>query len=108
MRFITRLMRARVTGAKQAGPSGHAGGWPQVIDPPARIGNWQGAGLITSSRMQAQEVRAAAWQAAVAKGAGQLLHGEGVEYGPGELDDITESALAGMRSSGPTDADVQP
>jgi antitoxin ParD1/3/4 len=59
-------------------------------------------------RMQADEVRAAGWQAAVAKGAGQLDRGEGVDYGPVELDDITKSALAAMHGSSPIDADVQP
>lgn len=59
-------------------------------------------------RMQAEDVRAAAWQAAVAKGAGQLDRGEAVDYGPGELEDITASALGAMHSSSPTDADVQP
>lgn len=83
-------MGASVAWAKQAGPAGHAGG------------------SLKCSWGQAEEVRAAAWQAAVAKGAGQLGRGEGVDYGPGELDDITESALAAMHSSSPTDADVQP
>lgn len=45
-------------------------------------------------RLQAEEVRAAAWQAAVARGAGQLDRGEAVDYSPSELADITESALA--------------
>ena len=41
-------------------------------------------------RMQAEEVRTAAWQAAIAQGAGQLDRGQGVDHGPGELNDITE------------------
>ena len=59
-------------------------------------------------RMQAEEIRTAGWQAAVALGADQLDRGEGVDYSPGELDDITQNALAAMNSSRPIDADVQP
>ena len=94
LRSITRWMGARVAGAKQSGPAGSAGGWLQVFDPPSRIGNWQCAELIAIRRMQGEQVRAAAWQAAVAEGAGQLERDEGVYYGPRELDDITESAMA--------------
>ena len=59
-------------------------------------------------RMQAEESRTAAWQAAIKQGDEQLDRGEGVAYGPATLKDITDSAIAAMHSSQPMDPDVRP
>ena len=59
-------------------------------------------------RMQAEESRVAAWQAAIAKGDAQLNRGEGIAYTPDVLKDITESAIGAMHSSVPIDSDVLP
>jgi antitoxin ParD1/3/4 len=59
-------------------------------------------------RMQAEESRASAWQAALKKGDDQLDHGEGITYTPETLNDITESAIAAMHSGQPMDPDVLP
>lgn len=59
-------------------------------------------------RMQAEESRMAAWQAAIKKGDAQLDLGEGIAYTPETLDDITQSAIAAMHSVQPMDADVLP
>ena len=59
-------------------------------------------------RMQAEESRVAAWQAAVKQGADQLDRGEGVAYTPEALRDITQSAIGAMHSGQPTDADAVP
>lgn len=59
-------------------------------------------------RMQAEEARAAAWQAAIKVGDDQLNRGEGVAYTPEALNDITQSAISAMHSGTPMDADVLP
>lgn len=59
-------------------------------------------------RMQAEEVRIAAWQAAVRKGDEQLDRGEGIPYGPDTLKDIADEAVRSMRSGKPMDPDVLP
>lgn len=59
-------------------------------------------------RMQAEESRVAAWQAAIKQGADQLERGEGVAYTSETLQDITQSAMKGMHSGLPMDADVLP
>ena len=59
-------------------------------------------------RMQAEESRVLAWQAAVKQGAEQLDRGEGVAYSPETLQDITESAMSAIHSGRPMDADVLP
>jgi len=59
-------------------------------------------------RMQAEEGRIAAWQAAVKLGDDQLNRGEGVAYTPETLNDITQSAISGMHSATPMDGDVLP
>lgn len=59
-------------------------------------------------RMQAEEGRIAAWQAALKKGNAQLDKGEGIAYTPDILNDITESAISAMHSAQPMDADVLP
>ena len=59
-------------------------------------------------RMQAEEVRLAAWQAAIRVGDEQLDRGEGVPYSADALKDITQSALDTMRSGKPMDPDVLP
>ena len=43
-------------------------------------------------RMQAEESRIAAWQAAIKKGDDQLERGEGIDYTSEILEDITRSA----------------
>ena len=59
-------------------------------------------------RMQAEESRVAAWQAAIKLGDDQLSRGEGIAYTPKTLDDITQSAVSSMHSGAPMDADVLP
>jgi antitoxin ParD1/3/4 len=59
-------------------------------------------------RMQAEESRVVAWQAAVKAGDDQLDRGEGIAYTPETLNDITQSAIAAMHSETPMDADVLP
>lgn len=59
-------------------------------------------------RMQAEETRIAAWQAAIKVGDDQLIRGEGVEYTPKLMKEITGSAIAAMRSGKPSDPDVLP
>jgi antitoxin ParD1/3/4 len=59
-------------------------------------------------RMQAEEIRAAAWQAAIKLGNDQLDQGDGTEYGPAALADITQSAVATMHSGKPLEPNVLP
>ena len=59
-------------------------------------------------RMQSEETRVAAWQAAVAKGSVELDRGEGVAYTADALSDITQSAISAMHSGTPMDGDVLP
>lgn len=59
-------------------------------------------------RMQAEETRLAAWRAAIKTGDDQLDRGEGIDYTPELLGDITKSALGAMHSNLPIDADVTP
>lgn len=59
-------------------------------------------------RMQAEENRFSAWQAAIKKGNDQLDRGEGVTYTPETLNDITQSAIGAMHSMQPMDADALP
>ncbi len=59
-------------------------------------------------RMQTEEVRLAAWQAAIKKGDDQLDRGEGAVYSPEALNDITQEAIKAMRSGQPMDPDVLP
>jgi len=59
-------------------------------------------------RMQADENRIAAWQAAIKKGDEQLDRGEGIAYTDETLNDITQSAISSMHSSHPMDPDVLP
>ena len=59
-------------------------------------------------RMQAEESRSAAWQAAIRKGDEQLDRGEGVAYTREALDVMTQSAVDAMQSGQPTDPDVLP
>ena len=59
-------------------------------------------------RMQAEEVRLAAWQAAIRVGDEQLDRGEGVPYSADALRDITQIALEAMHSGKPMDPDVLP
>jgi antitoxin ParD1/3/4 len=50
-------------------------------------------------RMQAEESRVAAWQAAIKQGADQLERGEGVDYTPDAVIDIAQSAISAMHSA---------
>ena len=59
-------------------------------------------------RMQAEENRVAAWQAAIKLGDDQLDRGEGVAYTRDELKDITQSAIEAMHSGKAMDPDVLP
>ena len=59
-------------------------------------------------RMQAEESRLAAWQAAIKIGDDQLDRGEGIAYTPETLNDITQSAVSAMHRGTPMDADVVP
>ena len=59
-------------------------------------------------RMQAEESRGAAWQAAIKQGADQLDRGEGIPYMPDTMNEITQSAIDAMHSGRPMDPDVLP
>lgn len=59
-------------------------------------------------RMQAEENRIAAWQAAIKQGDDQLDRGEGIAYTQQTLNEITESAISAMHSEKPMDPDVLP
>ena len=59
-------------------------------------------------RMQAEESRVAAWQAAIKLGDDQLDRGEGVAYSADALKDITQSAVEAMHSGKAMDPDVLP
>lgn len=59
-------------------------------------------------RMQAEENRLAAWHAAIQKGDAQLNSGQGEDYNPEALDNITKSAVNAMHSDRPMDPDVLP
>jgi antitoxin ParD1/3/4 len=59
-------------------------------------------------RMQAEESRAAAWQAAIKLGDAQLDRGEGIAYTTQTLKDITDTATGTMHSGTPVDPDVLP
>lgn len=59
-------------------------------------------------RMQADESRVAAWQAALKQGDDQLDRGEGIAYTPSALNDITTSGRNAMHSGQPMDPDVLP
>ena len=59
-------------------------------------------------RMQAEESRLAAWQAAIKIGDDQLDRGEGIVYTPQTLNDITQSAVSAMHRDTPMDADDVP
>ncbi len=59
-------------------------------------------------RMQAEEIRLAAWQAAIKIGDDQLDRQEGVDYTSELLGEITKSAVKAMHGNQPTDANVTP
>jgi antitoxin ParD1/3/4 len=59
-------------------------------------------------RMQAEEQRTRAWQAAIKQGDDELDRGEGIAYTAKTLSDITEAAVSSMHSSKPMDSDVLP
>lgn len=59
-------------------------------------------------RMQAEDLRANAWRAAVKAGDDELDRGEGVEYTTDVLADITSAAINSMHSGKPIDPDVLP
>jgi len=59
-------------------------------------------------RMQADESRLAAWQAAIKEGDMQLDRKEGVAYTTETLNDITSNAISAMHSDKPMNPDVLP
>jgi antitoxin ParD1/3/4 len=59
-------------------------------------------------RMQTEETRFSAWQAAIQKGDEQLNRGEGITYTSDTLKDITQTAIGAMHSGSPMDSDVLP
>ena len=59
-------------------------------------------------RMQAEESRVTAWQAAVKVGDEQIQRGEGIPYTAERLNAITERAKAAMHSKQPISVDVLP
>ena len=59
-------------------------------------------------RMQAEDLRANAWRAAIKAGDDELDRGEGVEYTADALADITSAAIDSMHSGKPMDPDVLP
>ena len=59
-------------------------------------------------RMQAEDSRVAAWQAAIKVGDDQLRRGEGIAYTPQALNDITQSAINTLHSGAPTGTDALP
>lgn len=59
-------------------------------------------------RMQAEDLRLAAWQAAINKGDEQLDRGEGLEYSPDMKDRITQEAIDDMHSERPINPEVLP
>lgn len=59
-------------------------------------------------RMQAEEIRTSAWEAALKVGSDQLDRGEGILYSGAELEDITRCAISAMHSDQPIDPDVRP
>jgi antitoxin ParD1/3/4 len=59
-------------------------------------------------RMQAEESRVQAWQAAIQRGSAELDCGEGIPYGDKTLNDITEAAIGSMHGGKPMDPDVLP
>jgi antitoxin ParD1/3/4 len=59
-------------------------------------------------RMQAEETRVAAWQAAIRKGDEELNRGEAIDYSTSALEELTQEALGAMHSGRPMDPDVLP
>ncbi len=59
-------------------------------------------------RMQADDLRANAWRAAIKAGDDELDRGDGVEYTADALADITSAAIDSMHSGKPMDPDVRP
>ena len=59
-------------------------------------------------RMQAEEARVAAWQAAIKLGDEQLDRGEQIPYTAGTLGEITQTAIGAIGSGKAMDPDVLP
>lgn len=59
-------------------------------------------------RMQVEESRMVAWQAAISIGDTQLDQGLGTNYTAEVLADITQSAISAINSGQPMDPDVLP
>ncbi len=57
-------------------------------------------------RMSAEELRATAWRAAIAKGDSQLDRGEGALYTSALMESITQSAIAALHNGRAIDPDV--
>jgi hypothetical protein len=58
--------------------------------------------------MQVEDVRLAAWHAAIKVGDDQLDCGEGIDYTPDLLKEITQRAIDDTHSDHQMDADVLP
>lgn len=59
-------------------------------------------------RMQAEESRIASWQDAIKLGDSQLDRGEGIDYTPDSIKDITQSAISAMHTGRAINPDVLP
>lgn len=59
-------------------------------------------------RMQAEESRVAAWQAALKVGEDQRDRGEGVVDTPETLNEITQSAISSLRNGSPLGGELLP
>jgi antitoxin ParD1/3/4 len=59
-------------------------------------------------RMQAEDGRAAAWEAAIKVGVDQLDRGESSLYSSAEMEDVTQHAISALHSGQPIDPDVKP
>lgn len=59
-------------------------------------------------RMQAEEIRIAAWRSAIKEGDAQLDHGDGIAFTAETLNDITQSAIKSMHSGQAISPDVLP
>lgn len=59
-------------------------------------------------RMQAEDVRLAAWRAAIKVGDDQLDRGEGIDYSPDLLNEMTQRAIDDMNSDHQMGADALP
>lgn len=59
-------------------------------------------------RMQAEESRIASWQDAIKLGDSQLDRGEGIDFTPDSIKDITQSAISAMHTGQAFNPEVLP